>query len=43
MGINTQNLDKDKVGSVLVVGGGVGGIQSALDLAESGFKVYLMD
>jgi len=43
MGINTQNLDKDKIGSVLVVGGGVGGIQSALDLAESGFKVYLVD
>lgn len=43
MGIDTRNLDKEKVGSVLVVGGGVGGIQSALDLAESGFKVYLLD
>ena len=32
-----------KVGSVLVVGGGVGGIQAALDLAESGFKVYILD
>ncbi|MFB0558253.1 MAG: FAD-dependent oxidoreductase [Candidatus Bathyarchaeia archaeon] len=32
-----------KVGSVLVVGGGVGGIQAALDLAESGFKVYIVD
>jgi heterodisulfide reductase subunit A len=31
------------VGSVMVVGGGVGGIQAALDLAESGFKVYLVD
>ena len=31
------------VGSVLVVGGGIGGMQSALDLAESGFKVYLLD
>jgi heterodisulfide reductase subunit A len=27
-----------KVGSVLIIGGGIGGIQAALDLAESGFK-----
>lgn len=33
----------DKIGSVLVVGGGIGGIQAALDLAESGFKVYVVD
>ena len=32
-----------KVGSVLVVGAGIGGIQSSLDLAEAGFKVYLVD
>jgi len=32
-----------KIGAVLVVGGGVAGIQAALDLAESGFKVYLID
>lgn len=32
-----------KVGAVLVVGGGIAGIQSSLDLADSGFKVYLMD
>ena len=31
------------VGSVLVVGGGIGGIQAALDLAESGYKVYLVE
>ncbi|WP_027719246.1 NAD(P)-binding protein, partial [Desulfovirgula thermocuniculi] len=30
-------------GSVLVVGAGISGMQSALDLAESGFKVYLVD
>ncbi len=30
-------------GAVLVVGGGIGGIQSSLDLAESGFKVYLVE
>lgn len=33
----------DEVGAVLVVGGGIGGIQSSLDLADSGFKVYLLD
>ncbi len=33
----------DKVGAVLVVGGGVAGIQASLDLADSGFKVYLLD
>ena len=32
-----------KVGAVLVVGGGISGIQASLDLADSGFKVYLMD
>lgn len=32
-----------KVGSVLVVGGGISGMQSSLDLADSGFKVYLLD
>lgn len=32
-----------KRGSVLVIGGGISGIQSSLDLADSGFKVYLVD
>ena len=32
-----------KVGAVLVVGAGIGGMQASLDLAESGFKVYLTD
>jgi len=31
------------VGAVLVVGSGIGGIQSALELGEAGFKVYLLD
>jgi heterodisulfide reductase subunit A len=34
---------KEKIGSVLVVGGGIGGIQAALDLADSGFYVYLVE
>jgi len=36
-------MTKEKIGAVLVVGGGVAGIQAALDLANSGFKVYLID
>jgi len=32
-----------KVGAVLVLGGGIGGIQASLDLAESGFLVYLVE
>ena len=41
----SKNLvsEAGKVGSVLVVGGGIGGIQTSLDLAESGFRVYLVD
>ena len=33
----------EKTGSVLVVGGGIAGIQAALDLADSGFKVYIVE
>lgn len=40
--MNTNGY-KDKIGSALVVGGGIGGMQAALDLAESGIKVYLVD
>jgi heterodisulfide reductase subunit A-like polyferredoxin len=32
-----------KTGAVMVVGGGVGGMQAALDLANSGFKVFLVE
>jgi heterodisulfide reductase subunit A-like polyferredoxin len=35
--------DNSPVGAVMVVGGGVGGIQASLDLAASGFKVYLVE
>ncbi len=30
-------------GDVMVVGGGVSGIQASLDLAAAGFKVYLVE
>ncbi|OQX22135.1 MAG: hypothetical protein BWK75_01530 [Candidatus Altiarchaeales archaeon A3] len=34
---------QEPVHSVIVVGGGIGGMQAALDLAESGFKIYLIE
>jgi len=36
-------MRKDPVGAVLVVGGGVGGMRAAADLAEAGLKVYLVE
>ena len=39
-----MNAVKDKKsGSVMVVGAGIAGMQSALDLAESGYHVYLIE
>jgi heterodisulfide reductase subunit A2 len=42
-----QNLSKrfgeSTYGDVMVVGGGISGIQASLDLAGAGFKVYLVD
>ena len=35
--------EKSAVGAVLVVGGGISGVQAALDLASTGFKVYLVE
>ncbi len=34
---------KKKIGAVLVQGGGIAGVQASLDLANSGFKVYLVE
>ena len=31
------------VGAVMVVGGGIGGVQASLDLVEMGYRVYLVD
>ena len=36
-------MPNKKIGAALVVGGGVAGIQASLDMADSGFKVYLID
>jgi len=35
--------DNKLTGAVLVQGGGIAGVQASLDLAESGFKVYLVE
>ncbi len=35
--------ENQKIGAVMVVGGGIAGMQAALDLADSGFKVYLVE
>jgi len=38
-----KTKEKQPIGAVMVVGGGIGGMQASLDLAESGFFVYLVD
>ncbi len=37
------NLGDNNFGDVMVVGGGISGVQASLDLADAGFKVYLVD
>ena len=36
-------LKGNNFGDVMIVGGGISGIQASLDLATAGFKVYLVD
>jgi heterodisulfide reductase subunit A len=38
-----ETMSKDVIGSVMVVGGGISGMQTALDLADSGYYVYLVE
>jgi heterodisulfide reductase subunit A len=38
-----QSMPKEVIGSVMVVGGGISGMQAALDLADSGYYVYLVE
>ena len=45
---NIRQLCKDlasdqNIGDVMIVGGGISGIQASLDLANAGFKVYLVE
>ncbi len=37
-----KEVDKP-TGAVLILGGGIAGVQTSLDLAESGYKVYLVE
>ena len=37
------NQNIKKIGSITIVGGGIAGIQAALDIANSGFKVHLVE
>ena len=39
----SERLGNKNFGDVMVVGGGVSGIQASLDLATAGFKVYLVE
>ncbi len=38
-----KSFEDSQFGDVMVVGGGVSGVQASLDLAAAGFKVYLVD
>jgi heterodisulfide reductase subunit A len=38
-----ESFEGNLFGDVMVVGGGVSGVQASLDLAASGFKVYLVE
>jgi heterodisulfide reductase subunit A len=40
---NSKSPADDNFGDVMVVGGGISGIQAALDLADSGYRVYLVE
>ena len=42
--IDITKAKKDQpIGAVMVIGGGIGGMQASLDLADSGFFVYMVD
>lgn len=38
-----KSFTNGNFGDVMVVGGGISGIQASLDLATAGFKVYLVE
>ncbi len=38
-----KSMANKNFGDVMVVGGGISGIQASLDLAEAGYKVYLVE
>ena len=38
-----KQFEESNFGDVMVVGGGISGIQASLDLADSGYRVYLVE
>ncbi|MBN2291445.1 MAG: FAD-dependent oxidoreductase, partial [Pirellulales bacterium] len=42
MNVSASNV-KEPIGSVLVCGGGIAGIQASLDLSAAGFRVHLVE
>ncbi|EFK10385.1 conserved hypothetical protein [delta proteobacterium NaphS2] len=38
-----KRYEEQNFGDVMVVGGGISGIQAALDLGTAGFKVYFVE
>ncbi len=36
-------MTQKKIGTVMVVGGGIAGMQAALDAADTGYYVYLVE
>ena len=43
MVITNDQSAKQLTGAVMVVGGGIAGMQAAVDLADSGYYVYLVE
>jgi len=41
--MKNNNGDNKIIGAVMVVGGGIAGIQASLDLADLGYYVYLVE
>jgi NADH-quinone oxidoreductase subunit E/NADP-reducing hydrogenase subunit HndA len=41
--ITNAGAPQAKIGAAMVLGGGIGGMEAALSLAESGIKVYIVD
>ena len=40
---STETHGKNLIGSVMVLGGGIAGMQASLDLADSGYYVHLVE
>ena len=36
-------MSQKKIGAVMVIGGGIAGMQAAIDAADSGYYVYLVE